>query len=116
MTLPISFATQTITRLRAPLVENADAYGNDVFDWASADALDLDGCSVQPLALAEVHDGQARDTVQRRWLVIAPPGVDIIATDRATYAGSTYDVDGEPLIYATGVLDHVELFLVDVRG
>jgi hypothetical protein len=114
MILPLSFATQTITRLRG--TEDTDGLGNTVLDWTAPDELDLTGCSVQPVAAPETVDGRSRDAVGRRWLVIAPPGADIGALDRARFSGRVYDVDGEPLAYSTGVLDHVELYLVDVAG
>jgi hypothetical protein len=114
MTLPLSFATQTITRLRA--AEALDGYENAVLDWTAPDELDITGCSVQPVAAPETVDGRSRDAVGRRLLVIAPPGVDITALDRARFGGRVYDVDGEPLAFATGVIDHTELYLVDVAG
>jgi hypothetical protein len=70
--------------------------GNAVIDWASPDELDITGCSVQPVAAPETVDGRARDAVARRWFVVAPPGADITALDRAVYGGRAYDVDGGP--------------------
>jgi hypothetical protein len=114
MTLPLSFATQTITRQRG--TATVDGIGNDVLSWAAPDELVITGCSVQPVAAPETVDGRSRDAVARRWLVIAPPGADLTALDRAVYGGRAYDVDGEPLRFETGVIDHVELYLVDVAG
>lgn len=109
----ISFATQVITRLRAG--ETVDGYGSTVLDWSAPDSLDVEGCSVQPVNIDEQHQAE-RDAVPARLFVIAPPGADVIAVDRIVYAGRTYDIAGEPDIWATGVLDHVEFYLTDVRG
>lgn len=112
----VSFATQTITRRRAPLVEGGDAYGNDVLDWSAATDVDIDGVSVQPVEIDEINDGEARASVQRRWLVLADAGTDLVATDRVVFRGGVYEVAGAPAVYETSVLDHVELYLIDFRG
>lgn len=114
MTWPLSFATETITCLRAPLV--TDVYGNQVFDWDDAVEVDVAECTVQPAPAPEANEGKSRDAVTRRWFVAGPPGADIIATDRVRRAGVVYEVDGAPLQYTTGVADHCELWLADVRG
>jgi hypothetical protein len=111
---PVSFAAQTITRLRAPLV--GDRYDNQVRDWPNADRLDITPCVVEPVAAPELNDGTARDAVARRWFVSGPPGADVTAVDRVEFGGVTYAVDGEPLQFAVGVLGHCELWLADVRG
>ena len=80
----------TITVLRAPLVE--DDYGNSEPDWSAATSHDVSGCSVQPAQGTEATVG--RETIVLRWQVYAPAGTDVTATDRVTYAGETYDVDG----------------------
>lgn len=114
MSLPISFANDSLTRVRAGLV--TDSYQNQVRDWASATTLDMSGWSVQPVPAPETAEGTARNTVGRRWLALGPAGTDVLATDRMIYAGITCEVDGAPLVYATGVLDHVELFLQETEG
>lgn len=114
MTLPLVFATQTITRQRG--TADTDDYGNQVIDWTDPTELDIAGCSVQPVPAPETVDGRARDAIGARWLVIAPAGADITALDRAVYKGTVYDVDGRPLAFETGILDHVELYLSDVAG
>lgn len=107
-----SFASDTITVQRAPL---ADVGHNDVRpDWSQAVEHDVDGCSVQPGASAEVLDG--RDATVVRWTVFAPAGTDVLASDRVVYGGGTYEVDGEPLRHNEGVSDHVVVALKDWRG
>jgi hypothetical protein len=110
-------ATQTITRQRAPLgAANPARYNAQERDWSDPDELDISQCSVQPQPVAEVVDGSGRDAVPSRWLVIAPPGADVLAADRIAWAGDTYDVDGQPLVFTTGILDHVEFFMIRTEG
>jgi hypothetical protein len=71
-------------------------------------------CSVQPVVVAEVPEGEARDPVASRWQVFAPPAADVRATDRIVFDGDVYEVDGEPQRWTTGVLDHVEFFMAKV--
>lgn len=107
-----SFATQSITRVRASTTE--DIYHNDVVDWGLASETLISGCSVQPGATTE--DLINRDGVLIQWTVFAPSGTDIEATDRVKYLGATYEIDGEPDRWATGVLDHVRFFLKRWEG
>lgn len=109
----VSFANQQITRLRA--VDGTDEYGNDVLDWSAPDELPISGVSVQPEAAPEATD-PARDAVGARWLVIADPGTDVTAVDRVSWNGQLYSVDGQPLEFSTGILDHVEFRIAAVRG
>lgn len=105
-----SFARQTITIRRAPLVTD---HGAQVRDWDSDDVAEhsVAGCSVQPLTGQEILAN--RDTVQAQYRVYAPPGADVEATDHVTFGGDDYEVVGEPLRWPspTGALDHVELLL-----
>lgn len=70
-----------------------DTYGNDTPDWSSATSTTVGGCSVQPQIGSEVTVG--RETVVSRWLLYAPDGTDLLATDRVEWDGGTYEVDGE---------------------
>lgn len=114
MSWPLSFATQAVVRLRAPLVD--DPYGDDVYDWSAADELVIGSCTVQPVEAPEIVEGAARNSVGRRWFVAGPADADVVATDRIRWAGKVYDVDGEPLRYGTGVMDHAEFHLTLVEG
>jgi hypothetical protein len=113
--LPI--ATQTVTRRRATLgAANPARYNAQEWDWSSPDDLDIAACSVQPVVVAEVPEGEARDPVASRWQVFAPPAADVRATNRIVFDGDVYEVDGEPQRWTTGVLDHVEFFMAKVVG
>ena len=104
-----SFATQSITVRRAPLV---DDHGAEVRDWdGDVDDHTVTGCSIQPLTGAEILAN--RNAVQAQWRVYAPAGADVEATDHVAFGGHDYEVVGEPLRWQspTGTLDHVELLL-----
>lgn len=100
-----SWANDTITRRRAPLVD--DGHGNQVPDWdaPTADAV-IRGCSVQPGATDETLGG--RDTTQVDYTVYAPAGVDVKATDGIEYGGDLYEVNGAVRRWSspTGALAH----------
>lgn len=113
----VSFATQSIVRQRAQLVDDVDGsnYGNTAEDWTTPDEATYDSVTVQPVAVDELRDA-ARDAVLRRWQVIGGIDLDVTAADRIVWAGATYEVAGEPQRFTTGILDHVEFFMTDVRG
>lgn len=113
--LGVSFATQTLTRVRYPLV--GDGHGNQVRDTGAVpDEVEVPGCSIQPGASAEVLAG--RDAVSVLWTVYAPPGADVVALDLVRYAGVLYEVSGEPARWPspTGSLDHMVVLLVRWEG
>ena len=113
----ISFASDTVTVVRAPVV--VDRYGAEVRDWANATRTLLEGCRVQPL---DSSGGQIieprRDAVVTRWRLFAPAGADLVATDRVEWQGGTYEVDGDVQRWSspTGALAHVEALLRRVEG
>lgn len=107
-----SFATQTVVRQRASTTE--DVHGNQVPDWNSPTSVTIGGCSVQPGATEEDLGG--REAVAIRWTILAPAGVDVLATDRIVVNGVPYSVDGEPARWGTGVLDHTKIFLKRWEG
>lgn len=85
-------AGETVTRLRAPLV--TDRYGNLVRDWDSATRLDIPGCGVAPRTSDEETE-QGRQGVIVGIAVYAPPGTDIVPSDRMEVRGEVYEVVGE---------------------
>lgn len=110
-----SWAKDTVIVVRAATV--ADRYGNQVRDWATASRTDVPGCSVQPLDMAE-QVSPDRDAVTTRWRLFAPAGVDVAATDRISWGGVDYEVDGDPQRWQspTGGLAHLEVVLRRVEG
>ena len=85
-------AGETVTRLRAPLV--ADRYGNLVPDWDNPDRLDIPDCGVAPRTSDEETE-QGRQGVIVGITVYAPPGTDILPSDRMEVRGEVWEVVGE---------------------
>lgn len=111
----IQFATDTVTVLRVGTT--TDRYGDTVAgDWTSATETVVARCRVQPAAGPE--DTVDRDQITRRWLLFAPPGADIVASDRIRHAGVDYDIDGEIRRWSSpsGRLAHIEADLLRVEG
>lgn len=109
-----SFARQTVTRERGVPID--DGHGNETVDWSNPDQLVIARCTVQPGASQEVLAG--RDATVIRYTVSAPPGVDVLATDRIVFNGATYDIDGEPGVWSspTGALAHTIILLKTWEG
>lgn len=103
---------QSVTRLRASRVP--DDRGNQVDDWSTPTTVAIPGCSVQPGVTSE--DRLNRDTTLIAYTVIAPAGIDVLSTDRIVYSGQTYEIDGEPERWETGILDHTTLYLKRWEG
>lgn len=103
----MNLGKHTVTVERAAFI--ADAFNNQTRDWPNAVPHTVTGCSVQPLTGPEVIVG--RDTIVSRWQIFAPPGADLLATDRVVYAGDTYDVDGEVQRYDFPPLSHLVALL-----
>lgn len=87
----VSFATEPLTRLRAPRVMD---HGSMVADWDAATSVDIPGWTLQPGASAE--DLQNREADRADWTAIGPYGADVIATDRIRLPSGDYSVIGEP--------------------
>lgn len=105
-----------ITVHRAPLVA-ADRYGKQARDWADADDHTISGVSVQPMA------GGAEQTIDREYAssrveVFAPADADLLATDRVTWRGQSFEVDGEPFRWFddVGTPDHTYAILKRMTG
>jgi hypothetical protein len=121
-----SFWTDTVDVLQAELVDDVDGsnYGNQTLDWDNATTTALDGVHVQPVAEPE-QIAAGRDTVTTRWRLQMPadvaeslPAGELQATDRVTYRGKVYEIDGQPERWPspTGTMDHVDAFLVLTEG
>ena len=87
----VSFATETITRLRAPMVKD---HGSWVPDWSDPPEVDLPGWTVQPGASAE--DLQNRQADRIDWTAIGPYGADVTSSDKIRLPSGDYGVVGEP--------------------
>ncbi|WAB09061.1 head-to-tail stopper [Arthrobacter phage Chridison] len=101
--LPISFARQTLVRIRPAEISD---HGNVNYDYANAVETPLSGCIVQPTTSTEVSVN--RNATLTQYLVQAPASVDIRDSDHFRYAGKEYQIVGEVQIQPspTGTLDH----------
>ena len=109
------FAEQTVEISTPTIVddETGENYGNDTYEYG--DPVEVEVCTLTPLAVDEQVD-PAREAVVTRYLLVAPAGTTIEARSRVTFGGVAFEVDGDPLRFETGVADHVEAFLQRVRG
>lgn len=117
----ISYHTDTVTVVRAPVVK--DPYDNDVFDWPNATSTPVTGCRVQPEHGSSRAGGGVeyvidREAITTKWRLFGPAGMDLLATDRVQHQGATYAVDGsvERWPSPTGRLAHVEARLTLTEG
>lgn len=110
------WCNESITVRRAPFV--IDRYGNTtaVRNWAAAVDHVVAGCSVQPSSGTEDLDD--RNAVVNRWVVVAPTGSDVLATDRVVHQGTLYEVSSEirRTRGATGDLDSTQFDMEKVDG
>lgn len=114
MTEPIG--GETITIRRAALVTDGP-YGARRRDWGGATTTVVGGCSVQPYGQpAEVTAGREFTSTHLR--LFAPYGIELAAADRVEYAGTTFEVDGEPDRWRDeyGNPDHTEAALRRLAG
>lgn len=105
----------TITRVRAPLVE--DRYGQQIRDWANAERVQLAGVALQPDSSSEEMGD--RSVIITGWRLVGPRGanLDLLATDRIEAAGVALEVDGKIGRYTMGgAVHHVEARLQEVSG
>lgn len=94
--MPLSFFTQSVTRLRPTY---RDVRGSMIPDWSNATSKDIDGCNVQQSGTT--LDQQGRFAVMDGLTLYAPSGSDIEAGDRIVYGGKTYTIDGDPREWAS---------------
>ena len=87
----VSFATETLTRLRAPQVID---HGSLVSDWDNATTAALPDWTVQPSASAEDLQNRQADRVD--WTAIGPYEADVTSADRIRLPSGDYSVIGEP--------------------
>lgn len=100
--MPSSFATETITRNRYPLI---DDLGSDIVDDSAEPVpLQIEGCWLEPLQEGIGEDGQT--LVVTAWKVAAPPHIDLLARDTVSYRGVEYKVvqDPQQVLSPSGVL------------
>lgn len=89
---------ETITRLRG--TAETDPYSNEAtgIDWSTPSSLTIPGCGFNPGQSAEPLQA-GRNAITTQPEVYAPAGSDVLAGDRITVRGKTYEVDGEPGVW-----------------
>lgn len=113
--MPIIYS-QTVTRLRATQIRDADGTLTPQRDWSTATATAITSVSVQPKMTSEQRDG-AGVTVTDEWVLYGRRGVkiDLVNGDRVLWDGRTLDVIGAPqswpALFGSGGWHHSEITL-----
>lgn len=104
----VSFATETLIRLRPSLVKD---HGSWVADWDNAPEVPITGWSLQPGASAE--DLANRQAERVDWTAIGPYDADVQAGDKVRLPAGDYSVIGEPERWKspTGLVSSTKLLL-----
>lgn len=88
---------ETVVLLRAVGTPTRDALGIPVSQ--PAEEILIEQCVVTPREELPAPGGpqqQARDTTIRGWTVYAPPGTQVLTTDRVQIRGVVCEITGEP--------------------
>lgn len=89
--MPLSFMNDTVTVLRAPIIEKN---GMEKRDWTNADDFEVTGVMITSQATSRDFEDRTLQVSDRRTLR-ANYDADIKAGDRIVWNGSTYEVDGD---------------------
>lgn len=104
--------SDVVTRLRPPMV--TDGYGNQVPDWAAAEALALPARVQQTSQSEDVAD---RDQQQAGYVVFLPAVADVTGSDRLDWHGRILELTGPPAaVAAYRTVHHVEARAREVTG
>lgn len=114
--------TETITRLRAPLV--TDTRDNSVSqDWDNATSFDIEGCLVEPFRMSVGSKNISEDMEGRMWTkqvfrIFVPPDSDFVFTDRLIWRGIQMDVLGSVALWVDfeGNEDHIQFLGLERLG
>lgn len=94
-----------------PTVGDPDDDGVPLETWAPAPWV---GVNVQPESTSEERGG--RQVVVERLACSGPLAPWITAACQIEWAGHTYEIEGRPAHYISGVLDHTELIAIRWEG
>jgi hypothetical protein len=118
MALP-SFARDTITVRRAPVIEDR---GASIHDWSNYEEHEITGCSVQFRSTSFngilSSNSAPRESYMVRATLFAPPDADLKAADRVIFKGVEYLVEGSPyvIVSPTGRVSHTICFITEWEG
>jgi hypothetical protein len=114
MTEKVTFTDRRVQRdqLGRPVT---DRYGNDIYADVT---FVVPNCSVEPRGTSSEENDQQQHVETGLTVFCGNPAVDVHATDRATIAGLTYEVDGEPARYTGSRFgnDYAQINLRRVTG
>lgn len=84
--------------------------GSTVPDWDTAEALEIEGCSVQPATTGLSQDGRVLG-VNEGLTIYLPYDSDVQKGDRIEFDGNIYMINGEPKRWrsATGRVSHMQM-------
>ena len=85
-----------------PLVTEENRYGDTVIDWDQVQRRHVHRCKLAPSSSTEPR-GEHRDGIVSGYTLHAPD-TDIEPTDRVEYGGDTYEIDGKPEVWPSGVV------------
>ena len=91
--MPLSFMKDTVTVLRAPIIEKN---GMEKRDWTNADEFEVTDVMVTSQNTSRDFEDRTLQVSDRRTLR-ANYDADIKAGDRIVWNGSTYEVEGDVL-------------------
>lgn len=94
--------TETVVIVH-PLVEAEDRYGNTGPDWVSVRRTTVTSCRLSPNPEGEAR-GEGRPGIVTGHTLYLPPGSTIVAADRVEARGATWEVDGDPAVWANGTV------------
>ena len=89
--MPLSFMHDTVTVLRAPIIEKN---GMEKRDWSNADDFVVTGVMITSQSTSRDFEDRTLQLSDRRTLR-ANYDADIKAGDRIVWNGSTYEVEGD---------------------
>lgn len=108
-----SFATETVTRIRAGRITER---GSTFRDWSNTSELTISGCHWQPDSTTS--DFTDREQSQLTYTLWAPVDADVLKGDRIVCAGHTFEVIGVPFHWYSprGAVDHMTCRMVEWEG
>ena len=89
--MPLSFMRDSVTRLRADVINRN---GAELFDWENVDSATIYCVQITAQSTTRDFEGRALEVSDRRTLR-AKYDADIKAGDRIIWNGTTYEVEGE---------------------
>lgn len=97
--------SETVVRLRAPLVADPYSGAATLRDWVNAARLPIEGCAVNPGGSVESQSVDRAPIVSTPSL-LAPYGADVVAGDRIESESGVWDVQGHGAQWRSPLTGH----------